>query len=59
MQVYFLDNEEFFKRKFIFKDAEGKQFDDNLDRMVFYSKGSIETVKNLVGYPTSFIAMAG
>mgnify|MGYP002381520614 CR=1 FL=1 len=51
MQVYFLDNEEFFKRKFIFKDAEGKQFDDNLDRMVFYSKGSIETVKKFGWVP--------
>ena len=51
MQVYFLDNEEFFKRKFIFSDAAGKQFDDNLDRMVFYCKGSIETVKKFGWVP--------
>lgn len=51
MQVYFLDNEEFFKRKFIYTDAAGKQFDDNLDRMVFFCKGSIETVKKFGWVP--------
>lgn len=45
MQVYFLDNEDFFKRKFIFKDADEQAFDDNPDRMVFFCKGVIETVK--------------
>ncbi len=45
MQVYFLDNEEFFKRKFIFKDDKGVPFDDNSDRMVFFCKGVMETVK--------------
>ena len=45
MQVYFLDNEEFFKRKFVFHDAEGQAFDDNSDRMIFFCKGVMETVK--------------
>ena len=45
MQVYFLDNEEFFKRKFVFEDEEGKPFEDNQDRMVFFNKGVMETVK--------------
>ena len=45
MQVYFLDNEDFFKRKGIFNDADGKPFEDNSDRMVFFCKGVIETVK--------------
>ena len=45
MQVYFLDNEEFFKRKFVFEDEEGKPFEDNQDRMVFFCKGVMETVK--------------
>ncbi len=45
MQVYFLDNEDFFKRKSVFEDADGKSFDDNADRMVFFCKGVIETVK--------------
>jgi starch synthase len=45
MQVYFLDNDEFFKRKEPFEDANGKAFDDNADRMVFFCKGAIEIVK--------------
>lgn len=45
MQVYFLDNEDFFKRKSVFEDAEGQPFEDNPDRMVFFCKGVIETVK--------------
>ena len=45
MQVYFLDNEEFFKRKFIFNDEEGTLFEDNIDRMLFFTKGVVETVK--------------
>jgi len=45
MQVYFLDNEEFFKRKAIFDDENEKPFDDNADRMVFFCKGVMETLK--------------
>lgn len=45
MQVYFLDNEEFFKRKAIFNDADDQPFEDNADRMVFFCKGVMETVK--------------
>ncbi|MDX1939414.1 MAG: glycogen/starch synthase [Saprospiraceae bacterium] len=45
MQVYFLDNEDFFKRKSVFSDEEGEPFEDNADRMVFFCKGVIETVK--------------
>lgn len=45
MQVYFLDNEDFFKRKATFEDADGKAFEDNPDRMIFFCKGVIETVK--------------
>ncbi len=45
MQVYFLDNEDFFKRKSVFEDDEGKSFEDNEDRMIFFCKGAIETVK--------------
>lgn len=45
MQVYFLDSEDFFKRKFMFDDSNGKAFEDNADRMVFFCKGVMETVK--------------
>ncbi len=45
MQVYFLDNDDFFRRKSTFEDEEGVPYEDNPDRMVFFCKGVIETVK--------------
>ena len=47
MQVYFIDNEEYFKRRAILHDSEGKIFKDNDERMIFFTKGVIETVKKL------------
>jgi starch synthase len=47
MQVYFLDNEEYFHRKQVFRDASGKFFDDNDERAIFFCKGALETVKKL------------
>ncbi len=45
LQMYFLDNEDFFKRKFVFEDDQGNSFEDNPDRAAFFCKGAIETVK--------------
>ena len=47
MQVYFIDNEEYFKRRAILHNSEGKIFKDNDERMIFFTKGVIETVKKL------------
>lgn len=47
LQVYFIDNEEYFKRKFLLRDDEGTFFDDNDERAVFYARGVVETVKKL------------
>ncbi|MEO1515550.1 MAG: glycogen/starch synthase [Bacteroidota bacterium] len=58
MQVYFLDNEDFFKRKSVFEDAQGKPFEDNADRTVFFCKGVIETVKKF-GWPPDIIHCHG
>lgn len=58
LQVYFLDNEEFFKRKFIFHDEDEKPFDDNMERMVFFCKGVLETVKKF-GWPPDIIHCHG
>ena len=58
LQVYFLDNEEFFRRKFIFEDKDGKPFEDNQDRMVFFCKGVLETVKKF-GWPPDIIHCHG
>jgi starch synthase len=47
MQVYFIDNEEYFQRKMFFHDAKKKFFKDNEDRMIFFCRGVLETVKKL------------
>ena len=47
MQVYFIDNEEYFKRKFVFEDGKGKLFPDNDERALFFCRGVLETVKKL------------
>ena len=45
LQVYFLENEDFFKRKQIFHDENEEWFDDNGLRTIFFCKGALETVK--------------
>lgn len=48
MQVYFIDNDDYFHRKSVLTDkATGKYFDDNDERTVFFNRGVIETVKKL------------
>ena len=47
IQVYFIDNEEYFKRKATLTDEDGKLFEDNDERAIFFAKGVIETVKKL------------
>ncbi|MCF6306754.1 MAG: glycogen/starch synthase [Flavobacteriaceae bacterium] len=47
MQVYFIDNEEYFKRKATYADENGNFFKDNDERAIFFAKGVIETVKKL------------
>jgi len=47
MQVYFIDNEEYFPRRQMFHDFEGKLLENNDERMIFYCKGVIETVRKL------------
>jgi starch synthase len=47
MQVYFIDNEEYFKRKATYTDEDGNFFQDNDERAIFFAKGVIETVKKL------------
>lgn len=45
MQVYFLDNDDFFKRRGLFLDDKGVSFEDNADRTAFFCKGVLETVR--------------
>jgi starch synthase len=58
LQVYFLDNEDFFKRKFVFHDESEKWFDDNDLRTIFFCKGALETVKKF-GWPPDIIHCSG
>jgi starch synthase len=47
MQVYFIDNDDYFQRKFLFSDDKGEYFDDNDERAMFFARGVLETVKKL------------
>jgi starch synthase len=52
MQVYFIDNEEYFSRKAVLTDkTSGKYFDDNDERAMFFVRGVAETVKKLGWQP--------
>jgi starch synthase len=47
MQVYFIDNEDYFYRKSVYTDDDGKYFEDNDERAIFFARGVLETVKKL------------
>ncbi|MGI9526189.1 MAG: glycogen/starch synthase [Weeksellaceae bacterium] len=47
LQVYFIDNEEYFDRKGIYGDKSGTFFKDNDERSIFFAKGILETMKKL------------
>jgi starch synthase len=47
MQVYFIDNEDYFHRKATVADSKGKFFEDNDERMIFFARGVLETVRKL------------
>lgn len=58
LQIYFLDNEDYFKRKSIFTDEKDKWFVDNGLRTVLFCKGALETVKKF-GWPPDLIHCSG
>ena len=47
IQVYFIDNDDYFRRKQTAFDADGKFFEDNGQRAIFFARGVLETVKKL------------
>lgn len=51
MQVYFIDNEDFFHRKYVLTDKNGAFFSDNDERAIFFTRGVMETVKKLQWAP--------
>jgi len=47
MQVYFIDNEDYFQRKFLLTDENDQPFEDNDERAIFFARGVLETVIKL------------
>ncbi|MDD4385443.1 MAG: glycogen/starch synthase [Bacteroidales bacterium] len=47
MQVYFIDNEDYFQRKSTLTDNKNNYFADNDERAIFFARGVLETVKKL------------
>ncbi len=58
LQIYFLDNEDFFKRKFVFHDESENWYEDNDLRTIFFSKSALETVKKF-GWPPDIVHCSG
>lgn len=57
IQIYFIDNDDFFSRKAVITDAEGVEFDDNDERAIFFARGVLETVRKLNWRPTTVHCM--
>ena len=51
VQIYFIDNDDYFSRKAVLTDADGKWFPDNDERAIFFARGVLETVKKLRWQP--------
>lgn len=51
MQVYFIDNDDYFLKREMAFDENGKEYDDNGERAVFYARGVLETVKKVRWVP--------
>lgn len=58
LQVYFMDNEDFYKRKAVFNDEHGNFFKDNDERLIFFCKSALEIVKKF-GWPPDIIHCHG
>src|SRR5688572_32547022 len=51
MQVYFIDNEDYFQNKELLTDKEGAEYEDNDERSIFFIRGVMETIKKLRWVP--------
>ena len=58
MQIYFIDNEEFFHKKNMFQDKSGKYYENNDEKCIFFARGVLETVKKL-GWTPDIIYCSG
>ena len=66
MQIYFIDNDDFFDKRKLAYDENGKEYEDNAERAAFYARGVLETIKKLkwspdiihcLGWMSSFIPL--
>ena len=51
MQIYFIDNDDYFQKREMTIDTDGNEYEDNGERAVFYARGVLETVKKLRWIP--------
>jgi starch synthase len=51
MQVYFIDNDDYFHKRAMIADENGVEYADNIERAIFYARGVLETVKKLRWVP--------
>ena len=52
VQIYFIDNDDYFSRKAVLTDGADNYFQDNDERAIFFARGVLETVKKLRWTPT-------
>ena len=66
MQIYFIDNDDFFTGRGMGTDDDGKEYNDNAERAAFYARGVLETIKKLkwspdiihcIGWMSSFVPL--
>jgi len=51
MQIYFIDNDDYFQKRTMTCDPDGNEYEDNGERAIFYARGVLETVKKLRWVP--------
>ena len=51
VQVYFIDNDDYFGKRLMEKDEQGEDYTDNGERAIFFARGVLETVKKLRWVP--------
>lgn len=51
MQIYFIDNDDYFMKREMDNDKDGVEYEDNAERAIFYARGVLETVKKLRWIP--------
>ena len=51
LQVYFIDNDDYFMKRQMAEDLDGNEYDDNGERAIFFARGVLETIKKLRWVP--------